>query len=131
MARKNVPLRLWCFAAEHLANIMCFTATPLARLQGRTSYEFVFGHTPDISEYIKFGFFDWVWYWDRDAEYPNELKRKGRWLGVAHRDGQGMCYYILTESSKVIVRSTVSGLEEDEGAVEDVASKQKFFNSTL
>ena len=131
MARNNVPLRLWCFAAEHIADIMCLTATPLAKLQGRTSYEFVFGHTPDISEYIEFDFYDWVWYWDRDAEYPNERKRLGRWLGVAHRVGQGMCYYILTESAKVIVRSTVSGLEEDEGAVEDVTTKREFFNSTL
>ena len=110
---------------------MCLTATPLAKLQGRTSYKFVFGHTPDISEYIEFDFYNWVWYRDRDAEYPNERKRIGRWSGVAHRVGQGMCYYILTEPSKVIVRSTVSGLEEDEGAVEEVASKQTFFNSTL
>ena len=131
MARKNVPLRLWCFTAEYIAAILSFTATPLAKLQGRTSYEFIFGHTPDISEYIEFEFYDWVWYWDSSAEYPEEKKRLGRWLGVAHRVGQGMCYYILTETAKVIVRSTLSSLDDDEGNVEDVASKKSFFTTTL
>jgi hypothetical protein len=131
MSRKNVPLRLWCFAAEYIANILCLTATPLAKLQGRTSYEFIFGHTPDISEYIEFEFYDWVWYWESDAEYPEERKRLGRWLGVAHRVGQCMCYYILTETAKVVVRSTLSSLEDDEGNVEDVTTKKTFFTSTL
>ena len=131
MARRNVPLRLWCFVAEYIADIMCLTATPLAKLQGRTSYEFIFGHTPDISEFIEFEFYDWVWYWDTEADYPEEKKRLGRWLGVAHRVGQGMCYYILSESSKIIVRSTLSSLADDEGNVEDVSTKQSFFTSTL
>jgi hypothetical protein len=131
MARRNVPLRLWCFTAQYIADIMCFTAMPLAKLQGRTSYEFVHGNTPDISEYIEFEFYDWIWYWDSGAEYPDEKKRLGRWLGVAHRVGQGMCYYILTETSKVIVRSTLSSLDDDEGSVEDVTTKKNFFTTTL
>ena len=131
MSRRNVPLRLWCFAAEYIADIMCLTAMPLTKLKGRTSYEFVFGHTPDISEYIEFEFYDWVWYWDSVAEYPEERKRLGRWLGVAHRVGQGMCYYILTEAAKVVVRSTLSGVSDDEGNIEDVDSKKKFFTDSL
>ena len=131
MARRNVPLRMWCFAAEYIADIMCLTATPLAKLKGRTSYEFIFGHTPDISEYIEFEFYDWVWYWDSEAEYPAERKRLGRWLGVAHRVGQGMCYHVLTESAKIVVRSTLSSLEDDEGSVEDVHRKKTHFTDIL
>ena len=29
---------------------------------GRTSIEIITGETPDISEYIDFGFYDWVMY---------------------------------------------------------------------
>ena len=131
MARKNVPLRLWYFTSEYIADIMSLTATPLAKLQGRTSYEFMFGHTPDISEYIEFDFYDWIWYWEPEAIYPEEKKRLGRWLGVAHRVGQGMCYYVLSETAKVVVRSTLSGLHDDEGNIEDVKGKKEFFTKTL
>ena len=50
---------------------------------------------------------------------------------MAHRVGQGMCYYILTETAKVIVRSTLSSLDDDEGNIEDVTSKKNFFSTTL
>ena len=32
---------------------------------GRTGYEEVFGQTPNIAEYVDFGFYDLVWWWDR------------------------------------------------------------------
>jgi hypothetical protein len=41
----------------------------------RTGHEEVTGDTPDISEYIDFGFYDWVWYWDT----PDIRKRAPRW----------------------------------------------------
>ena len=31
----------------------------------------------------------------------------GRWLGVSHRVGSALCYWVLTESGKVIARTTV------------------------
>jgi hypothetical protein len=31
---------------------------------GRTGYEDVTGETPDISEWVDFDFYDWIWYHD-------------------------------------------------------------------
>jgi hypothetical protein len=35
-------------------------------------------------------------------------------LGVAHRVGQALCYYILTSNGKVLVHSSVQALTEEE-----------------
>ena len=66
--------------------------------------ENVTGETPDISEYLDFGFYDHVWYKD-NAGLGETLP--GRWLGVSHRTGRLMCYNILTQNGTVISRSTV------------------------
>ncbi len=70
-------------------------------LQSGTPEEMVQGHTPDISEYAHFAWFEWVWYRD-EASFPEENIRIGRWLGVATEVGQAMTYWLLNEKGKVI-----------------------------
>ena len=55
--------------------------------------------TLDISEYIDFGFYDWVTY-----RYNAVLEKLsiGRWIGVSYKVRQLMLYWILTVSGKVI-----------------------------
>ena len=36
-----------------------------------------------------------------------EQATTGRWLGIAHRVGSDMTYWVLTESGKMLARSTV------------------------
>lgn len=115
MQRRNIPLRMWCFVMEYVANIMCLTASDLIKLKGRTPYEHVHGHTPDISEYLEFEMYEPVWYFDdENVGYPEPEKKLGRWLGVSHKVGQGMCYYILKSNGEVISRTTVSQVEVDD-----------------
>jgi hypothetical protein len=47
------------------------------------------GETPDISEYLDFGFYDWIWYKDNAGLGENHIRR---WLGVAHKVGNLMSY---------------------------------------
>jgi hypothetical protein len=56
-----LPARLWDYGMVHLTKLMNFTARGK---NGRTGHEEVTGETPDISEYVDFDFYDWVWYWD-------------------------------------------------------------------
>ena len=114
MQRMNMPLRLWCFATEYVVAIMNLTAADIYRLGGRTPYECVFGYTPDISEYIEFELYEPVWFYDKEHPYPDQPKMLGRWLGVAHKVGQAMCYYILKDNGEIVVRSTVSNVEADD-----------------
>ena len=62
------------------------------------------GKTVDISEYLDSGFYDKFWFKDTSGISPSEY---GRWLGISHRTGRLMCYHILTQTGKVISRSTV------------------------
>ena len=62
------------------------------------------GKTVDILEYIDFGFYDRVWYHE-NAGLGERLH--SRWLGVSHRIGSLISYYILTQNVSVISRTTV------------------------
>ena len=64
---------------------------------------------------LDFSFYDLVWYWDQ-AKPTNDkdLRRLGRWLGVAHTVGSSMCYWELTETGKVIARTTVQHVTNSE-----------------
>jgi hypothetical protein len=78
------------FTAVHVTKLMNSTAPGR---NGRTGHEEVTGETPDISEYVDFDFYDWVWYWDTPDK--DNSPKIGRWLGPSHRIGAAMCYYIL------------------------------------
>lgn len=94
-------------------------------LSDRTPFEHIHNFTPDISDLLEFSWYQWDWYYDALEKNSNI----GRWLGPAHNVGQGLAYYILTESGEVIVRSTVSVIFDDEKReqmVELFDRKQKF-----
>ena len=65
--------------------------------------EHVTGKTPEISEYCDFYFYDLVWY--HPGFHPNFNDKNGtlgQWLGVYHRIGSYMCYWILKKSGTVV-----------------------------
>ena len=65
--------------------------------------EQVTGETPNISEYLDFGFYNWVWYKDNAGLGENCI---GKWLGIAHQVGNLMSYWILMEAGCVIACTT-------------------------
>ena len=62
------------------------------------------GESVDITEYLDFGFYDWIWF--KDNAGLGETKM-GRWLGVSHHVGPLMSFWILTSGSKVLSRTMV------------------------
>ena len=64
MVKHNVLKRLWDYGIVWVCEIMCLTSNSLFSLDGQTPMEQITGETPDISEYLDFGFYDWVWYKD-------------------------------------------------------------------
>lgn len=49
-----------------------------------------------------------------NAPFPKPRRVLGRWLGVAHRVGQALCYWVLTNTGKVITHTTIQKLTSDE-----------------
>ena len=70
------------------------TASSAGTLDGRTPLEELTGETPDITEYLDFGFYDRIWYRNNAG--------LGAWLGVSHRVGSLMSYWVLTLKGNVI-----------------------------
>ena len=124
---KQAPIRLWCFAYEYAAEICCLLATGLYDLGGRTPYEIVMQHTPDISEYVVFEWYQWAYYWD---EIDKE-KKLCRWLGVTGNVGQAMCYHVLLSNGEFIARSTVIPIPDEDLNVDSLKEQMDNFTQSL
>ena len=103
MTKKYIPKRLWDYGLRWVVEIMQRMASNTGTLHGRTGLEKVTGETPEISEYIDFGFYDPCWY--KENASMGEIQM-GRWLGVSHKTGSLMSFWVLTPSCHVIVSRT-------------------------
>ena len=95
IVRRRVPKQLWDYGVVWCSEIMSLTHSAAGRINGCIPLENFTGETPDITEYLDFGFYDHVWYKD-NAGLGKTMP--GRWLGVSHRTRRLMCYNILKVS---------------------------------
>jgi hypothetical protein len=112
--RARSPKRLWDYCGEWVSAIRRLTAHDIPSLQDRVPCEVVEGNTPDISEYVQFDWYQYVWYHDPAVQFPDDPKKIGRWIGVAHDVGSPMTFWVLPASCRVLARSTVFPLTQDE-----------------
>jgi hypothetical protein len=113
MHRAQAPEALWDHDFEHTDEIR----QNLARknLGWRTPFEVLTGDTPNISNLLEFGYYDWVWYWDpTSARFPADPLQLGRWLGRDHSHGPAMCYKILKPNVHWVVRSSCTPLSDSD-----------------
>ena len=118
MVRKRVPRRLWDYGMRWVCetNGLTYSTARELGLGGGIPLEQVTGETPDISEYLDFGFYDWVWFHENAGLGPRKL---GKWLGVSHRVGTLMSYYVLQENGTVVSRTSVQRITNLEQRVEE------------
>lgn len=122
----NSPRQLWCYLGELVASIRRLKSSMNARLRERTPYEVRMGYTPDISPYISFHWYEFVYYLDDDGE-----TYLGRWLGPAKDHSNGGAYWILPKSGRPIVRSTVSPIPEEDINTEEKKDERNRFNQLI
>ena len=129
MRENQVPTRLWDYGLVYIAEIQSLIARGVDQ---RPGIEKVMGQTVDISEWLDFDFYDRVWYWDQPkSDMTDEQARIGRWLGIAHRIGSDMTYWVLTDSGRVIARSTVQHITISDMATEAIRNRVTHFDTTL
>ena len=126
-AERDIPKRLWDFGIEHYAKMMQFI--PRGH-DGRTAYELITGKTPDIAEYCDFDFYDLVWYW-KEPTGADRGRELARWLGVAHRIGSAMCYWLMPVSGTHIADTTVQHVTADDMRDPEVQKQVEAFNQAL
>jgi len=128
MVAKRVPRRLWDYGYRHACKIMQHTASYSGRLKGKTPIEYVTGEKPDIGELLDFGFYDLCWYRENAGLGETQL---GRWLGVSHRIGPLMSYWVLQTNGEVISRTTVQRVTYLETQETNNVERIKLFNLCL
>ena len=87
-----------------MAKIMQLTDSTAGKLQGKTPLELLTGETPDISEYLDFGWHDRFWYKEDAGIGQTKL---GRFLGLLHKVGSLMSYWVFPKSGIPTSRTTV------------------------
>ena len=128
MHKKKVPKRLWDFGVSWVCETSNVTANSSRYANGRTPLEIVTGETPDITEYLDFSFYDWIVFKSNAGLSQPEL---GRWLGVSHRVGPLMSYWILPSSGIPISCTTVQRLTELEKQTDEWKRRIKEYDDTI
>lgn len=127
---KRVPERVWDFGLKHAAEIL--QIIPRNSLDGRTGREAVTGKTPDISEYCDFDFWDLIWYFPGvHPSIAQDNRVLGRWLGVSHRIGSDMCYWVMGVDGIPIAETTVQHVTRDDLLDNDIKAQIDAFNEQL
>ena len=111
MRSTNTPVRLWDYCWEYFCSIKRLTVTPNIHLENKTPHERVHGSMPNITEYIQYQWYEWVWY--ADVNQPDD-ETLGRWLGPVYNAGAGHTSNILTQKGRVITRSSLRPMREGE-----------------
>jgi hypothetical protein len=104
MIRKWAPRKLWDYGIRWTTQVMQRTSTQAGGLRGACPLEEVTGETVGICEYLDFGFYDHVSFKENAGLGVTSI---GRWLGVSHRVGGLVSYWILTIKGTVISCTTV------------------------
>ena len=111
-----------------VCEVMQRTASTSGDLSRRTALEQLTGETPEISEYLDFTFYDWCWYNDNAGLGETKL---GRWLGISHRVGSLMSYWICTQQGNVISFTMVSQVTNLETQVDSTKSHLQEFDTAI
>jgi hypothetical protein len=88
---------------------------------------------PDISKWMDFAFYDLVWWLDHPTKpnITNSTCQLARWLGVSHRVGSDLSYWLITESGKIISKTSVNQVTRDDYLQMDKKQEIEEFNHQL
>ena len=114
MAKKHSPAKLWDHCLELEAYIHSNTALDLYELQGQVPKTLLLGQTSDISPFMECGWYDWVFWYDTQAKYPELHEVLGKWLGPTVDISPAMTAKILKDNGEVLYLSSYRPLSDDE-----------------
>ena len=123
---------LWDLCLVYLSMVRSHTALPIRELQGQVPATLLTGDTADISHICEFGWYDWVWYISPEkAGETMERKRLGRYCGPSSDIGDAICARILTDKGRLVSRTSVIPLSQQEKQSPVIESKKKAFTESL
>ena len=107
---------------------MQLTARHSSKLQGSIPLEYMTGETPDISDYLDFGWYGRVRY--KEDTGLGEIKI-GRFIEPSHVVGSLMRYWILTASGILVLQTTVQHITYLETCTDAKKPRFKIFDDAI
>jgi hypothetical protein len=107
--------------------IRSHTAHDLYLLDSQVPETLISGSTTDISEIAEFEFYQWIYFRDVNASYPEDEEVLSRYLGPAAPDiGPAMCMNILKKNGKLVERSTLRALKTEDHSLTEMGKLATF-----
>ena len=119
---------MWNYGLPYIAKVMQHTASYSNDLNGRTPIEKLTGETPDISEYLDFGFYDWVIFKENAGLGEIQI---GRFLGVSHNVGSLMSFWVLPPSGIPVARTSVQRLTLLEKTTTNIKERMNSYTNAI
>ena len=114
MRETNSPLYLWDYCVERRARINNLTAKNAFKLHGSTLHTVSTGDEGDISNLCQYGWYEWCYFRDQTAAFPNNKEVLGRVLCPSRGAGNEMAQWILKANGRVVPRRSLRPLKVDE-----------------
>ena len=114
MHKSNSPLCFGDYCVERRARINNLTAKDAFRLHESTPHTLTTGDEGDISDLCQHAWYEWCYFRDQTAAFPNNKEVLGRVLGPARGAGNEMAQWILQANGRVVPRRSSRPLEVDE-----------------
>ena len=116
MFSKKVPKEFWDYGMWGVCDIQQRTHMRTHQMDGGVTLENITGETEYISDYLDFGFYDWVWFHENSGLGERGL---GRWLGVSHCTVGAMSDWILKANGYVVSQTTVQIITNQESEISE------------
>ena len=107
MCESNSPLCFWDYCVERRARINNLTAKNALRLHGSTPHTCTTGDEGYISNLCQYVWYDWCYFRDQKAAFPNHKVVLGRDLAPARGAGNEMAQWILKANGRVVPRQSL------------------------
>ena len=114
MCESNSPLCFWDYCVDRRARINNLTAKDAFRLHGSTPHTITTGDEGDISNLCQYAWYEWCYFREQTAAFPNNKEVLGRVLGPARGAGNEMAQWILKADSRLVPRKSLRPLKVDE-----------------
>ena len=114
MSKLNSPLCFWDYCVERRARINNLTAKNAFKLHGSIPHTVTTGDECDISNICQYGWYEWCYFRDQTAAFPNNKEVLGRVLGPARGAENEMAQWILKANGRVVPRRPLRPLKVDE-----------------
>jgi len=131
MKDQDSPMVFWDYCIERRARIHNLTAKANFKLHGSNPYTLTLGEEGDISNLCQFGWYEWCYFREHTAAFPNQQEVLGRVLGPARGEGNEMCQWVLKGNGKVVPRRSVRPLNPSEIHSEVEIRKRKVFDGLI